>query len=96
MKVYIIGSVNESHLNIRYAAHIFETLGHEVRYVEKKPEVPIMTLIHDCFLHIDSWADLIVVVPKSINNGVLDIGTGTMYEIEHAKSMGKPVVIFAS
>ena len=94
MKVYIIGSVTKSATNIKLAANKFESLSNEVRYVTKKDNVPLETLIHDCYLHIETWADLIVVVPKSITNGVVDIGAGTMYEIEHARSFGKPVVIY--
>ena len=51
-------------------------------------------LIHNCYLHIESWADIVVVVPKSIIGSEIIIGEGTKYEMEHAKSFGKPVLIY--
>ena len=90
MKIYIIGSLNESKTTIELAANKFKEQGHDVRYVRKQDK-PISELIHDCFLHIDSWVDLVVAVPKSIYPKT-EFGTGTLYEIEHAKSIGKPVV----
>lgn len=92
MKIYIIGSLNESKAIIELAANKFKEQGYDVRHVRKQDK-PILELIHDCFLHIDSWADLIVAVPKSIYPKT-EFGTGTLYEIEHAKSIGKPVVIY--
>ena len=78
MKIYIIGSVSDQS-KIEIAASKFTELGNEVRYV-KKSEKPIAELVHDCFLTIDSWAEAIVVVPKSVSPK-LEIGTGTIYEI---------------
>lgn len=92
MKIYIIGSVNENEYSIKCVATRFEKLGHEVRYVKKEHGVPLETLIHTCFLTIESWADLVVVVPKQIYP-TLEISDGTKYEMEHASSYGKPVLI---
>lgn len=92
MKIYIIGSVSKSAASIECAATKFQEMGHEVRYV-KKCNGYLSRLIRDCFLTIESWADMIVVVPKSCCP-VLDIGDGTKYEMEHAKSFGKPVLIY--
>lgn len=92
MKVYIIGSVSKSKDAIELTATKFEKMGHEVRYVKEQDEY-LSRLIRDCFLTIESWADMVVVVPKSCCP-VLDIGDGTRYEMEHAKSFGKPVLIY--
>lgn len=91
MKIYIIGSVSNQS-KIEEAARKFEKTENEIRYV-KKSSKPMAELIHDCFLHIDSWAELVMVVPKSVSPK-LEIGIGTTYEMEHAKAMGKPVVIY--
>lgn len=92
MRVYIIGSVTKSEAAIKSAAEHFEKTGNDVRYVKKEDENHFQ-LIHDCFLHIESWADIVVAVPKAVIP-VLDIGDGTKYEMEHAKSFGKPVLIY--
>lgn len=92
MKIYIIGSVINSEAAIECAAMKFEEMGHVVRYV-KKQDGYLSRLIRDCFNHIESWADMVVVVPKTCVP-VLDIGEGTRYEMEHAKSFGKPVLIY--
>lgn len=92
MKIYIIGSVSKSEATIKCVASKFEKMGHEVRYV-KEQDGYLFQLIRDCFLTIESWADMVVVVPKSCVP-VLDIGDGTNYEMEHAKSFGKPVLIY--
>ena len=96
MKIYVIGSVNKNENEIKRVAEKFEAMGNEVRYVKKEFGVPLETLIHNCYLHIDSWADIIVAVPKSIVKGYVDIGMDTMYEVEHAKSFSKPVLIYGS
>lgn len=93
MKIYIVGSVSKSEEAIKCAATKFEQMGHEVRHVKKEFGKPLECLIHDCYLHIETWADMVVVVPKSCCP-VLDIGDGTKYEMEHAKSFSKPVVIY--
>lgn len=92
MKIYIIGSVTKSEAAIKCVASKFEKMGHEVRYV-KEQDGYLSRLIRDCFLTIESWADMVVVVPKSCIP-VLSIGDGTKYEMEHAKSFGKPVLIY--
>lgn len=92
MKVYIIDSVSKSKDAIELIAKKFEKMGHEVRYV-KEQDGYLSRLIRDCFLTIESWADMVVVVPKACCP-VLDIGDGTRYEMEHAKSFGKPVLIY--
>lgn len=93
MKVYIIGSVNSSESEIKIAADKFRRIGCEVRHVEKMDGERFASLVHDCFLHIDSWADLIVAVPKSVSPEI-SFGEGTTYEIEHAKAVGKTVVVY--
>lgn len=92
MRVYIVGSVTKSEAAIKSAAEHFEKIGNDVRYVKKEDENHFR-LIRDCFLHIESWADIVVVVPKAVIP-VLDIGDGAKYEMEHAKSFGKPVLIY--
>ena len=92
MKIYIIGSLNENEATIELAANKLESYGFDVRYV-KKQEKPIQELIHDCFLTIDSWADLVVAVPKKIYP-TMEFGTGTLYEVEHAKAFKKPVLVW--
>ena len=92
MKIYIIGSLNESEAAIELAADRLKSQGYDVRYV-KKQDKPIRDLIHDCFLTIDSWADLVLAVPKKIRPTV-EFGIGTLYEIEHAKAFNKPVVMW--
>ena len=94
MKIYIIGSVTKSEYAIKCAAIKFKELGYEVRYVKKEHGIPLETLIHNCYLHIESWADIVVVVPKLIIGSEIIIGDGTKYEMEHAKSFGKPVLIY--
>ena len=90
MKIYIIGSLNENEAAIELAANKLESYGFDVRYV-KREEKPIQELIHDCLLTIDSWADLVVAVPKK-TYPTIEFGIGTLYEIEHSKSFGKPVL----
>lgn len=92
MKIYIIGSLNENEVTIELAANKLEGHGFDIRYV-KKQDKPIQELIHDCFLTIDSWADLVVAVPKKIHP-TIEFGIGTLYEIEHAKAFHKPVLMW--
>lgn len=90
MKIYVIGSVSQAN-QIKRVADEYIKLGNDVRYV-KPEDKDLAELIHLCFLTIEAWADMVVVVPKSCAR-VLDIGHGTMYEIEFAKRVKKPVVI---
>lgn len=94
MNVYIIGSVTKSEETIKEAATKFKSLGHEVRYVTKESGVPLELLIRKCFNYIENWADIVVVVPKLLVGSEIMIGDGTKYEIEHAKSFRKPVLIY--
>ena len=94
MKIYVIGSVTKNGKDIKKVAETLESMGNEARYVKKSPDTPLEVLIHNCFIHIESWADIVVVVPKSITNGVADIGDGTLYEMEHARSFNKTVLIY--
>lgn len=95
MKVYIIGSVTSNMYSIKEAAEAFEKMGCEVRHVEEMENERFASIVHDCFLHIDSWADLIVAVPKT-TSPTISFGEGVTYEMEHAKAVGKPVVIYYS
>ena len=90
MKVYVIGSMSQER-EIKDVANKYEKMGCDVRYVKKEFDNLTFDLIRNTFLHIESWAYLIVVVPKSLIP--LSFGDGVMYEIEHAKSFSKPVVI---
>ena len=92
MKIYIIGSLNENEAAIELAANKLEGHGFDVRYV-KRQDKPIQELIHDCFLTIDSRADLVIAVPKKIHP-TMEFGTGTLYEMEDAKVFKKPVLIW--
>lgn len=95
MKIYVIGSVNESENVIKQVAGILEKMDNEVRYVKREYGAPLESLIRKCYLNIENWADIIVVVPKCISSsGEVIIGTGTMYEMEHAKAFNKMVVIY--
>lgn len=90
MKIYVIGSISQER-EIEDVAIKYENMGCDVRYVKKESDDLKFDLIRNTFLHIESWADLIIVVPKSLNS--LSFGEGTMYEIEHAKSFNKPIVV---
>lgn len=94
-KIYVIGSMT-CEFKIKQVAEELESLGHEVRYI-KQEDNGFVSCVRDCFLTIENWADAIVVVPKSSYSSCpkLDIGHGTTYEMEHAKSYGKPVYIYA-
>lgn len=92
MNIYIIGSVTTSGIPIECAADKFEELEHEVRYV-KPEDKPLNDLIRASFELIETWADMVVVVPKSVYP-TIEIGEGTLYEMEHAKSLDKLVVIY--
>lgn len=93
MRVYIIGSVTHSKYEIKEAVTKFKNMGCEVRHVEKTDGKRFSSIVHDCFLHIDTWADLVVAVPKFATPEII-FGEGTTYEIEHAKAVGKPIVIY--
>lgn len=95
MKVFVIGSFSSNTYGIKEAYEKFTEMGCEVRYVEKDNSRSFSELINDCFLHIDSWADLVVAVPKRIYP-TLEFGDGTIYEMEHARAVGKPVVVYYS
>lgn len=89
MKIYVIGSISQEK-EIEDVAIKYENMGCDVRYVKKESDDLTFDLIKDCFLNI-KCADLIIVVPKSLDP--LSFGEGTMYEIEHAKSFNKPIVV---
>ncbi|MFR7477033.1 hypothetical protein [Frisingicoccus sp.] len=96
MKVFIIGSVGESENNIALVAGEFRNLGCDVRYVYKQ-EKPFAKLVDAAFAIIDSWADVVVVVPKTITyTSAVKVGEGTTYEIEYAKKCGKPVLVYTN
>lgn len=90
MKIYVIGSISQKK-EIEDVAIKYENMGCDVRYVKKESDDLTFDLIRNTFLHIESWADLIIVVPESLIP--LSFGDGVMYEIEHAKSFNKPIVI---
>lgn len=92
MNVYVIGSISQEP-KIRQVAKLFEQFPScTVRHV-KSESGNIDDLIDKCFDTICNFADIVVVVPKSIHP-VLLIGDGVRYEMAYAKSMGKPVLIW--
>ena len=66
MKIYVIGSISQER-EIEDVAIKYENMGCDVRYVKKESDDLKFDLIRNTFLHIESWADLIIVVPKSLN-----------------------------
>lgn len=92
INVYVIGSVGSilQEEQIENIAFKYEQIGCEVEYVKKVSDNLTFDLIKDCFNKIE-WADLIIVVPKSLDP--LSFGDGTMYEIEYARSLNKQVAV---
>ena len=92
MKVYVIGSLSSilQEERIQNIAFKYEQMGCKVEYVKKISTDLTFDLITDCFSNIE-WADLIVVIPKSLEP--LSFGDGTMYEMEYARRLNKHVVI---
>ena len=85
--LYIIGSVKQEH-EIREVANYFKNKeGFAVEHVKAEPDIPLPTLILECFNKI-SKADGIVAVKKPDGS----YGTGTTYEICFAKFIGKDVI----
>ena len=93
-KIYVIGSVSCSLDKIESAAEKFSKSGNYVKSVGRSEGMTLEDLIYICYQVIENWADIVVAVPKSIVNGTPIFGDGTTYEIEHAKSFKKPVLIF--
>lgn len=92
MNVYIIGSISQEPTIRKVAAHFEQFGGCTVRHV-KSESGNIDDLIDQCFDHISNFADVVVVVPKSIHP-VLVVGDGVRYEMAYAKSQDKPVLIW--
>ena len=91
MKIYIIGSISQAD-EIKRVADKYTKFGNDVRYV-KSEDKDLAELIHLCFLTIETWADVVVVVPKSYMGSPLNIGSGTLYEMEFAARLNKPILI---
>ena len=89
INVFIIGSISQEE-ELRNVADLYAQLGCEVQHVMKESD-HLMNLIEKAYTTIREWADLVVVVPKSVYP-VMSLGHGTQYEICYAKSLGKPVV----
>lgn len=86
VNIYIIGSLSQANLIKKLAKQLKkENLHFNIKYVHKKKEL-IETIIHDCFDTIAS-SHHIIAVKKPDNS----FGRGTLYEIEFAKRMDKPI-----
>ena len=86
INIYIIGSLSQADFIKKLAEQLKKENSHfNIKYVHKKKE-PIETIIHDCFDTIAS-SHHIIAVQKPDNS----FGRGTLYEIEFAKRMGKPI-----
>ena len=86
INICIIGSLSQANLIKKLAKQLEkENLHFNVKYVHKKKE-PIETIIHDCFDTIAS-SHHIIAIKKPDNS----FGRGTLYEIEFAKRIDKPI-----
>lgn len=86
VNICIIGSLSQANLIKKLAKQLKkENLHFNVKYVHKKKE-PIETIIHDCFDTIAS-SHQIIAIKKPDNS----FGRGTLYEIEFAKRIDKPI-----
>lgn len=84
MKAYIIGSIKQINA-IELTADKLSKMGFEVRHV-KPSDDKLSDLIRSCYLHIETWADIVVVVPKSLSpefivgdDEMINFGPGTLY-----------------
>lgn len=87
MNIFVIGSLSREDF-IRKVAKHYELSGHNVMYVTKQPHKRLSDLIREAYMKI-SYADLIIAVKKEDGS----LGTGTLYEIEFAKFLGKKIHI---
>lgn len=85
--IYVIGSLTHDE-QIKEVADYYTSLGNDVDYVKKQPEVPFKKLVEDCFDKIEK-ADEVIVIPKDDGS----IGEGVTYEITFAKRVGTKVTI---
>lgn len=86
INIYIIGSLSQAKLIKKLAKQLKkENLHFNVKYAHKKKK-SIETIIHDCFDKITS-SNHIVAVTKPDGS----FGRGTLYEIEFAKRIDKPI-----
>lgn len=87
INIYIIGSLSQADFIKKLAKHFKENACFNVKYVHEKNK-PIETIIHDCFDTIE-WSQYVIAVQKPDNS----LGRGTLYEIEYATRLGKPVCL---
>lgn len=85
--IYVIGSLTQADEIKTIAARINQSTGIDVTFVKPEPDKTLYSLIRQCFSTIQK-ASLIVAVPKETSL----FGTGTLYEICYAQSIGIPVL----
>lgn len=85
--VFVIGTLKDMG-TIQKVSKIFEQVGHEVRFVQRKSILLEVSII-EVFENID-WTDIVIVVPKKDKK----LGTRTLYESSYAKHIGRDVYIF--
>lgn len=87
MLIYVIGSLTRDE-KIKEVAKYYTSLGNNVEYVKKQPQLSYRKIVENCFNKIEK-ADEVVVVPKCDGT----IGICVTYEIVFAKRVGTKVTI---
>lgn len=85
--IYVIGSLGREE-KIKDVAKYYMSLGNNVEYVKKQPQLACRKLVEACFNKIEK-ADEVVVIPKCDGS----IGIGVTYEIVFANRIGTKVTI---
>lgn len=85
--IYVIGSLGRDE-KIKDVAKYYMSLGNNVEYVKKQPQLTSRKLVEECFNKIEK-ADEVVVIPKCDGS----IGIGVTYEIVFANRVGRKVTI---
>ena len=85
-KVYVIGSLCQEMAIMNIVNRISKTS--DVRYVYKKSVKNFSEIASENFANIE-WADVVIAVPQFDGT----FSSGTSYEIEYAKRIGKRVIV---
>lgn len=85
--ICVIGSLSRAE-KIKETAKYYKSLGNNVGYVKKQPQLSCRKLVEECFNKIEK-ADEVIVIPKCDGT----IGIGTTYEIVFANHVGTKVTI---
>lgn len=85
--IYVIGTLGRDE-KIKEVAKYYKSLGNNVEYVKKQPQLSCRKIVEECFNKIEK-ADEAVVIPKCDGS----IGIGVTYEIVFANRVGTKVTI---